>query len=61
MSDELPTVAPNTERLRRDAADFMRHSTDDQCNRTCRVRVDDLAVLLAWVAQFPSLPAQEAV
>lgn len=57
----LPTVAPNTERLREYAADFMRHSTDDQCNRTCRVRVDDLSVLLAWVAQFPTLPQQEAV
>lgn len=51
----LPTVAPNTERLRADAANFMQHNTDDHCRRMCRVGVDDLAVLLAWVAQFPTL------
>lgn len=50
----LPTIAPNTERLRADAANFMQHSTDDKCRRMCRVGVDDLAVLLAWVAQFPA-------
>lgn len=49
----LPVVAPNTERLRKDASNFMQHSTDDRCRLMCRIAVDDLAVLLAWVAQFP--------
>lgn len=57
MSEErLPVVAPDTTRLRQDAADFMKHTTtaDLSARRMCRVGVDDLAVLLAWVAQFPT-------
>lgn len=60
MMHPLPTVAPDTERLRADAANFMQHNTDDQCRRMCRVGVDDLAVLLAWVAQFPTRASQQA-
>ncbi len=60
MTHPLPTVAPDTARLRSDAANFMQHSTDDWCRRMCRVGVDDLAVLLAWVAQFPTNSSQKA-
>lgn len=60
MTHPLPTVAPDTERLRRDAANFMQHNTDDYCRRMCRVGVDDLAVLLAWVAQFPTSSSRQA-
>lgn len=57
----LPTIAPDTEQLRKDAANFMQHSTDERCRRMCRVAVDDLAVLLAWVAQFPTRHEDDAV
>lgn len=50
----LPIFAPDTEQLRKDAANYMQHNTDERCRLMCRVAVADLALLLAWVAQFPT-------
>ncbi len=49
MPNPVSPITPSEaeERVRRDAADFMRHSTDDTCRRMCQVGFREMTILLA--------------